>query len=81
MKGTTSITAMTVAMADEANKNRQGKLPRHAWLASARTQRCVQDSFAGQASKTRFGLPLILSQVHWVEPRPVTEITYLSWTF
>jgi ATP-dependent DNA ligase len=30
--------------------------------------------------KTRFGLPLILSRVHWVEPRLVTEITYLTWT-
>jgi ATP-dependent DNA ligase len=29
--------------------------------------------------KTRFGSPLVLSQVHWVEPRIVAEITYLSW--
>ena len=30
--------------------------------------------------KTRFGSPLVLSQVHWVEPRLVAEITYLTWT-
>jgi DNA ligase D-like protein (predicted ligase) len=30
--------------------------------------------------KTRFGSPLVLSQVHWVKPQLVAEITYLSWT-
>ena len=30
--------------------------------------------------RTRFGSPLILSRVHWVEPRLVAEITYLTWT-
>ena len=30
--------------------------------------------------KTRFGSPLIFSRVHWVEPRLVAEITYLTWT-
>jgi bifunctional non-homologous end joining protein LigD len=30
--------------------------------------------------KTRFGSPLVLSQVHWVEPQLVAEITYLAWT-
>jgi DNA ligase D-like protein (predicted ligase) len=30
--------------------------------------------------KTRFGSPLALSRVHWVEPRLVAEITYLTWT-
>ena len=30
--------------------------------------------------KTRFGSPLNLSRVHWVEPRLVAEITYLTWT-
>jgi DNA ligase D-like protein (predicted ligase) len=30
--------------------------------------------------KTRFGSPLVLSQVHWVEPKLVAEITYLTWT-
>jgi ATP-dependent DNA ligase len=29
---------------------------------------------------TRFGSPLVLSLVHWVEPRLVCEITYLTWT-
>jgi ATP-dependent DNA ligase len=29
---------------------------------------------------TRFGLPLVLSRVHWVEPKLVPEITYLTWT-
>src|SRR4029077_13950446 len=29
---------------------------------------------------TRFGSPLILSHVHWVEPKLVAEITYLTWT-
>jgi DNA ligase D-like protein (predicted ligase) len=30
--------------------------------------------------KTRFGSPLNLARVHWVEPKLVTEITYLTWT-
>jgi ATP-dependent DNA ligase len=29
---------------------------------------------------TRFGSPLVLSRVHWVEPKVVVEITYLTWT-
>ena len=29
---------------------------------------------------TRFGSPLVLSRVHWVEPKLVAEISYLSWT-
>jgi hypothetical protein len=29
--------------------------------------------------KTRFGSPLVLSRVHWVEPQLVAEITSLSW--
>jgi bifunctional non-homologous end joining protein LigD len=29
--------------------------------------------------KTRFGSPLDLFQAHWVEPRLVAEITYLTW--
>jgi ATP-dependent DNA ligase len=29
---------------------------------------------------TRLGSPLVLSRVHWVEPRLVAEITYLTWT-
>jgi hypothetical protein len=29
---------------------------------------------------TRFGSPLVLSRVHWVEPKVVAEITYLTWT-
>jgi ATP-dependent DNA ligase len=31
-------------------------------------------------SSTRFGSPLVLSRVHWVEPKLVAEITYLTWT-
>ena len=30
--------------------------------------------------KTRFGSPLVLSRVRWVEPQLVAEITYLTWT-
>src|SRR5271169_3274204 len=30
--------------------------------------------------KTRFGSPLVLSLMHWVEPQLVAEITYLTWT-
>jgi bifunctional non-homologous end joining protein LigD len=29
---------------------------------------------------TRFGSPLVLSGVHWVEPKLVAEITFLTWT-
>jgi ATP-dependent DNA ligase len=28
----------------------------------------------------RFGSPLVLSRVHWVEPKLVAEITFLTWT-
>jgi ATP-dependent DNA ligase len=28
---------------------------------------------------TRFGSPLVLSRVDWVEPELVAEITYLTW--
>ena len=30
--------------------------------------------------KTRFGSAACLSRVHWVEPKLVAEITYLTWT-
>ena len=30
--------------------------------------------------KTRFGPPLVPSRVHWVKPKLVAEITYLTWT-
>ena len=30
--------------------------------------------------RTGFGSPLVLSRVHWVEPKLVAEITYLTWT-
>src|SRR5215216_2526387 len=29
---------------------------------------------------TRFGSPLVLSCVHWVRPKMVVEVTYLTWT-
>ena len=29
---------------------------------------------------TRFGSPLVLSRVHWAEPKLVAEIKYLTWT-
>jgi ATP-dependent DNA ligase len=29
---------------------------------------------------TRFGSPLVLSRVHWVEPRLVAEVKFLTWT-
>jgi ATP-dependent DNA ligase len=35
---------------------------------------------APPSRKTRFGSPLVLSRVHWVEPKLVAEITYLTWT-
>jgi ATP-dependent DNA ligase len=31
-------------------------------------------------ARERHGSPLILSRVHWVEPKLVAEITYLTWT-
>jgi bifunctional non-homologous end joining protein LigD len=34
----------------------------------------------GLMADTRFGSPLILSRVHWVETKLVAEITYLTWT-
>jgi bifunctional non-homologous end joining protein LigD len=29
---------------------------------------------------SRFGSPLVLSRVHWVRPKLVVEVNYLSWT-
>jgi bifunctional non-homologous end joining protein LigD len=29
---------------------------------------------------SRFGSPLKLSKVHWVKPKLVVEVTYLTWT-
>jgi bifunctional non-homologous end joining protein LigD len=29
---------------------------------------------------TRFGSLLVLSRVHWVRPKMVVEVTYLTWT-
>ena len=29
---------------------------------------------------TRYGSALVLSRVHWAEPKLVAEITYLTWT-
>ena len=28
----------------------------------------------------RFGSPLVLSRVHWVQPELVVEVKYLAWT-
>jgi DNA ligase D-like protein (predicted ligase) len=50
--------------------------------------RCRLDPLARRTSplsvppprSTRFGSPLVLSRVHWVEPKLVAEITYLTWT-
>jgi len=30
--------------------------------------------------ETRFGSPLELLRVHWVQPEVVVEVTYLTWT-
>ena len=30
--------------------------------------------------ETRFGSPLELSRVHWVRPKVVVEVAYLTWT-
>jgi hypothetical protein len=32
------------------------------------------------ARSTRFGSPLVLSHVHWVDPKLVVETTFLTWT-
>jgi bifunctional non-homologous end joining protein LigD len=29
---------------------------------------------------TRFGSPLELSRVHWVKPKLVAEVTFMTWT-
>jgi bifunctional non-homologous end joining protein LigD len=29
---------------------------------------------------TRFGAPLVLSRVHWADPKLIAEIKYLTWT-
>jgi ATP-dependent DNA ligase len=47
-----------------------------AWSRSAAPNRL----WVPPPRKTRFGSPLVLSRVHWVEPKLVAEITYLTWT-
>ena len=29
---------------------------------------------------SRFGSPLVLSRVHWVQPEMVVEVSYVEWT-
>jgi ATP-dependent DNA ligase len=29
---------------------------------------------------TRFGSPLVLSRIHWVQPEMVAEVSYVEWT-
>jgi bifunctional non-homologous end joining protein LigD len=31
-------------------------------------------------STSRFGLMLVISRVHWVRPKLVAEVKYLTWT-
>jgi ATP dependent DNA ligase C terminal region len=33
-----------------------------------------------RATRSRFGSPLVLSQVHWVRPEIILEVTYAEWT-
>ncbi|RBP17661.1 bifunctional non-homologous end joining protein LigD [Roseiarcus fermentans] len=42
--------------------------------------RTISPLSAPPPRKTRFGSPLVLSRVHWVEPQLVAEVTYLTWT-
>ena len=48
--------------------------------ASTRSPRKKSPLSVPPPRKTRFGSPLVLSRVHWVEPKLVAEITYLTWT-
>lgn len=43
-------------------------------------ERATMPLSAPPPRETRFGSPLVLSRVHWVEPKLVAEITYLTWT-
>jgi ATP-dependent DNA ligase len=40
----------------------------------------TQDTLWIAASSVAGASPLVLSRVHWVEPKLVAEITYLTWT-
>jgi ATP-dependent DNA ligase len=48
--------------------------------AAALANMNVKTAYLDGSRKTRFGSPLVLSRVHWVEPKLVAEITYLTWT-
>jgi hypothetical protein len=41
-----------------------------------RPQECPRRCFGNSSGRTRFGSPLVLSRVHWVESMLVAEITY-----
>ena len=41
---------------------------------------CEDAARRGAAALTRFGSPLVLSQVHWVRPELVAEVKFLTWT-
>ena len=68
---------------------REDKRPQHKFALAALARSIdTKDPIARKTSplsvppsrKTRFGSPLVLSRVHWVEPKLVAEITYLTWT-
>ena len=78
----------------EAPPGSRGKTPRRRshdrhrsisviWILRRRLEPLARTSSplnAPPPRKPRFGSPLVLSRVHWVEPQLVAEITYLTWT-
>jgi ATP-dependent DNA ligase len=73
--------------ADDGKLIYAGRVGRYACQGSRRSAAALgaaspQDlaSERPAATQASLGSPLILSRVHWVEPRLVAEITYLTWT-
>ena len=56
------------------------KVPADPWRRLDPLSRKTSPSSLPTPRSTRFGSPLVLSGIHWVEPKLVVEITYLTWT-
>jgi ATP dependent DNA ligase C terminal region len=70
--------AFEKASADDAGP---GRKEGSAHLAARRLPNAGEtETLVPPPRKTRFGSPLVLSRVRWVEPKIVAEITYLTWT-
>ena len=53
--------------------------PRRQPLTAQRIAEVVRMTLHAPPPKNTRGKPLVLSRVHWVKPKLVAEVTYLTW--